>query len=151
MAAEGAANLAVAGAKLKATITLATTAETGVGAVATGYGVVSTAGSAVVGVIQEAGAATGGTKTAEEGADAVAAVTSVSGFVVMVGTRSVEKGAAAAAVEGIITGPGDLARGSGAERAVKALDFVQNIKTAVHAVRDYLNEKTDEIEKVISD
>jgi hypothetical protein len=151
MAAMGAANLAVAGAKLKATITLATTAGTGIGAVATGYGAVSTAGNAVVGVIQEAGAATGGTKAAEKGADAVAAVTSVSGFVVMVGTGSVEKGATAAAVEGIITRRGDLARGSGAERAVKALDFVQNIKTVVRAVRYYINEKTDAIEKAISD
>jgi len=66
-------------------------------------------------------------------------------------TGSVHKGATAAAVEGMITAPGDLSEGSRAGRAVRALDLGQDIKTVVQHVRDWANEKANKIEEAISD
>ena len=141
-AAEAAANLGAAAVKVKAMVATATTAETGAGALATAYLAISASGNLVAGSMQALGAATGETEPTEAGAEAVAAVTSVSGFVTLLATGSTSKAATAAAVEGIITSnPKDLAKGSVLERAAKAFDLAQSVKAVGQAALGWISDK----------
>jgi hypothetical protein len=142
----------MAGAKFKATLALATTAETPVGAAATAYSALSTAGSFTAAMVQSVGVITGETQGAEEGAEAVGAVTSGSGFVTLIGTGSMDKAATAAAIEGILTSsPKDLASGGTLERAAKAFDFAQNVKILGRAVVNAVSGISDRMMNALSD
>ncbi|MGA3228113.1 MAG: hypothetical protein ABSC65_30405 [Acidobacteriaceae bacterium] len=108
MGIEGAANLFVAKEKAELTLGLVlATPESGPAATATGtaatLGTISTLSSAMTGLTQLVGAATGKTEEAGRAADGLAAATSVSGFITTVVTGDARKGAVAASIEGIGT------------------------------------------------
>jgi len=143
-AAEAAVNLALAKAKISAAAGISTTSESGVGALAAAYLVVSASGNVVAGAAQGIGAATGYTKSTETAAEAAAVGTSLAGMVTLVATNGdLNKAGLAAAAEGIVTSsPKDLATGGTGARAAKALDFIQNVHRVegaiTSAVRDWI-------------
>jgi hypothetical protein len=138
-AGEAALNFTLAGVKIKAAAALATTAETGAGAVGAAYTAISATGNAVAGVFQSIGAVTGKTKATEAAAEYTSIATSASGLVTLVVTKgNVNRAATAAAVEGIVTSnPADLARGGTVARAAKAIDLVQNIHQIEQKIKNW--------------
>jgi hypothetical protein len=125
--------------KLGAAIDTATTAETGVGALAAAYLGISATGNFVAGTVQSIGAATGKTEATETAAEAVSTVSSVLGFATLISTGgNLNKAATAAAVEGIVTSnPRDLATGGTVARAAKAIDLLQNIHQVEQKIKNW--------------
>ncbi|MGA7080592.1 MAG: hypothetical protein WBQ43_19700 [Terriglobales bacterium] len=138
-AGESALNLTLAKVKLGAAVEMATTSETGVGAVATAYTAISAAGNFVAGTVQAIGAATGQTKITETAAEVVATATSALGMGTLIATGgNLEKASTAAAIEGIVTSsPKDLATGGTVARAAKAIDLMQNIHQVEQKIKSW--------------
>jgi len=140
-AGEAAVNFTLAATKINTAIKTAPTSETVVGGLATAYLGISATGNAVAGTLQAGGAATGHTKVAEEGAEAVSTVTSVVGFGILLKTGDMNKAATGAAVEGILTSrPEDLATGGTLERAAKVADFGQNVSKVWSSIKSTVTE-----------
>ncbi len=134
-AGEAAVNFTLAKVKISAAATIATTSETGVGALGTFYLGLSASGNIAAGSLQTVGALTGETKATETGAEIATTLTSGFGFGTFAVTGNLDKAATAAAAEGILTSsPKDLATGGTLERAAKAIDLMQSIQKVAGAV-----------------
>jgi hypothetical protein len=138
-AGEAALNFTLAGVKIKAAAALATTAESGVGALAAAYTAISAAGNLAAGGLQTLGVATGKTDATETAAEYTSVATSASGPITLVVTKgNLNDAATAAAAEGIVTSnPKDLAMGGTVARAAKAIDLMQNIHQIEQKIRNW--------------